>query len=255
MTNPLIIPTAEPFFFPGGRTGCLMVHGLTGSPKEMRWMGEYMHRQGHTVLGVRLAGHATQINDLRRTHWEDWLASVEDGLNLLKGVTDRVYVMGLSLGGILTLLTAARYPIAGAVAISTPYEMPPDPRLPFIRFISPFMPELPKDPPDWHDKEAGKEHVEYRAYPLPAIIQLIDILTELRASLPIIKVPVLLIHSKNDRGVLPGNMEKIYAALTTPDKSMVWVEDCNHVVTREPDKEIAFKAAADFVKRLDGETL
>jgi carboxylesterase len=53
--DPFIIPSAEPFYFPGGKTGCLLVHGFTGSPKEMRWMGEYLAGQGYTVLGVRLA--------------------------------------------------------------------------------------------------------------------------------------------------------------------------------------------------------
>ena len=41
-----IIPTAEPFFIPAGPTGCLLIHGFTGSPKEMRWMGEYLAREG-----------------------------------------------------------------------------------------------------------------------------------------------------------------------------------------------------------------
>jgi len=47
----MIIPTAEPFFLPGNRVGCLLVHGFTGAPKEMRWMGEFLNQQGYTVLG------------------------------------------------------------------------------------------------------------------------------------------------------------------------------------------------------------
>ena len=79
MLSPIIIPTTEPFFFPGGATGCLMVHGFTGTPKEMRWLGEYLAGKGHSVLGVRLAAHATRPNDMIRARWHDWLASVEDG--------------------------------------------------------------------------------------------------------------------------------------------------------------------------------
>ena len=64
-----IIPTAEPFFLPGqpGKPGCLLIHGFTGAPKEMRWMGEYLSREaGFPCLGVRLAGHATQPADMIR---------------------------------------------------------------------------------------------------------------------------------------------------------------------------------------------
>ena len=57
-----IIPTTEPFFFQGdsSKPACLLIHGFTGTPKEMRWMGEYLFRQGYTCLGIRLAGHATR---------------------------------------------------------------------------------------------------------------------------------------------------------------------------------------------------
>ncbi len=74
MSYPRLIPTAEPFVFPGGPVGCLLVHGFTGTPKEMRWLGEYLAGQGHTVLGVRLAGHATQPEDMIRARWWDWAA-------------------------------------------------------------------------------------------------------------------------------------------------------------------------------------
>src|SRR5512134_3803819 len=107
-----IIPTAEPFFLLGdsSKPACLLIHGFTGAPKEMRWMGEYLHAQGHTVLGVRLAGHATQPEDLLHATWSDWLASVEDGFDYLKCFCDQVYLVGLSLGGVLALASTARLP-------------------------------------------------------------------------------------------------------------------------------------------------
>ena len=246
----MIIPTAEPFFFPGNRIGCLLVHGFTGAPKEMRWMGEFLAAQGYTVLGVRLAGHATQPEHMARMCWQDWFASVEDGYQLLKGCVDQVFVMGLSMGGILSLLFASQHPVSGVVAMSTPYALPDDPRLAFIRIISVFMPKMSKAPTDWHNPEAALDHVDYPYIPTPAIIQLRDLLAEMRTSLPNIHVPVLLIHSKQDCGVAPQNAERILAALGSTDKQILWVENCGHVIPREPDRHLAFQAADEFIRRL-----
>src|SRR3972149_9091399 len=95
-----IIPTAEPFFLPGeaSKPGCLLIHGFTGAPKEMPGMGEYLAEHGYTILGVRLAGHATRPEDMIRSKYTDWMASVEDGYHLLRGALEKdrhVYLIGL----------------------------------------------------------------------------------------------------------------------------------------------------------------
>ena len=79
MPEPNIIPSAEPFFNPGGSTGCLLDHGYTGTPIEMRAMGDHMAGKGYILLGIRLAGHATKPEDLSRIHWSDWIGVLEDG--------------------------------------------------------------------------------------------------------------------------------------------------------------------------------
>ena len=61
----------NPFFFEGGPTGCLLVHGFSRSPLEMGPMGEYLAGKGLTVLGVRLAGHGTSPEDMAKTTWCD----------------------------------------------------------------------------------------------------------------------------------------------------------------------------------------
>jgi carboxylesterase len=246
----MIIPTAEPFLIPGNQIGCLLIHGFTGAPKEMRWMGEYLGNLGYTVLGVRLAGHATQPEDMARMHWQDWLTSVEDGYYLLKGFVDQVFVMGLSMGGILSLLFAAQHPVSGVVAMSTPYALPDDPRLPFVKTMSWLMPKVKKGPSDWHNLEAEKDHVDYPYFPTRAIIQLRDLLSVMRSALPKVQVPVLLIHSKQDSGVAPHNAEQILTALGSPDKQLLWVENSGHVIPREPDRYLAFKAVDEFIHRV-----
>jgi len=259
----MIIPSAEPFFFPGGPTGCLLIHGFTGTPKEMRWMGEYLATAGYTVLGVRLAAHATRLEDMLRVEWEDWLASVEDGWNILNGALvrqtssqPRIFVMGLSMGGVLSLLFASqqfseRYPIAGVVAMSTPFALPPDWRLAYVKLLRWFQPSVPKGPPDWHNEEAAIDHIDYPSYPTVAIAQLDLLLAQMRATLPQVTAPVLLMHSRQDTSVDPQNMSSIYNNLGSQDKEMLWIENSGHVITREPERQRVFQAALDFVQRIN----
>lgn len=246
----MIIPSAEPFYFRGGTTGCLLVHGFTGAPKEMRWMGEYLASQGRTVLGIRLAGHATQPADMVRMGWRDWLVSVEDGYHLLQDSCSRIVICGLSMGGILSLLFASRFPVDGVIAISTPYALPNDWRLRFIRLLGWLIPNVSKGPPDWHNLEAARDHVDYPNYPTRSILELQALLVEMRRALPAVKAPVLLVHSRQDGGVSPDNMQRIYDALGATDKHMMWVENSGHVIPREPERQRVFEAAQAFIQRV-----
>ncbi len=255
---PQIIPTAEPFFFPGqgkkARTGCLVTHGFTGAPKEMRWLGEYLNRQGYTVCGMRLAGHATRLADMVRSRRRDWLLSVEDGANLLRACTDQVFLLGLSMGGVLSLIAAAHFPVKGVVAMSTPYDIP-GMSLPLwaIRFLSRFKPYMPKGKVPgggWVDQAAASQHVAYPMNPVRSAVELKLLVKEMQAALPKINVPVLLIHSHDDDYVFKDSMQQIFNLLGTSDKHMLWVQGGGHVITEEPTRETVFKAAADFVERV-----
>ena len=249
--RPMLIPQAEPFFFPAGKPACLLVHGFTGTPKEMRWMGEYLHREGFTVLGVRLAGHATRMEDLYRMRWRDWMASVEDGWHLLRsGGYGPIVVMGLSLGGVLSLLAATVFPVAGVVAMSTPYRLPPHPLLPFLRPLSRVRRTMPKEPSDVRDLETLKEHIAYPALPLHGLAEVRDVLALLRQRLPQVRVPVLIVHSRGDQSVAPENALHIFEALGSEDKALLWVTNSGHPVTVEPDRETIFRAAAQFAHRV-----
>jgi carboxylesterase len=253
-----IIQTAEPFFFTGAgakaKIGCLVTHGFTGAPKEMRWLGEYLNKTGYTVCGIRLNGHATKPEDMVRSRYQDWLLSVEDGYNLLKSSTEQVFLLGLSMGGVLSLTSASWLPVQGVVAMSTPYKLPDHPLFRLVNQMSWFVPFLPKGKgsPDegWFDKEAFKQHVAYPQNPVRSAGELNKLLGMMRQSLPLVKVPTLLIHSRNDNYVFHESMEKIHNQLGSTDKQMLWVEGGGHVITEEPTREVVFKAAGDFIERV-----
>jgi carboxylesterase len=253
-----IIPTTEPFFFPGGRTGVLLIHGFTGTPKEMRWMGEYLSQQGLTCLGIRLNGHATDPEDMRRSHWTDWTASVEDGFHLLSGSVDRIFLIGLSMGGVLSLLMSTRMKVAGVVVISTPYQLPNDRSLWSLRLYSLLVRYAPKSTEvpgaSWFDKAAYAEHISYPQNPVRSAVELKLLLNEMRSALPQVRKPVLLIHSKDDPYVLPENMEKIYAGLTNAsDKIKLYVTESGHVVTRDAARGRVFEAVGEFIRKVESQ--
>ncbi len=249
MNFPLTIPTAEPFFMPGGKIGCLLIHGFTGTPKEMVWLGEDMAKRGHTVLGIRLFAHATHPRDMLRARWKDWLTSIEDGLNILRGCTHVQYVMGLSLGGILALIAAANYRVAGAVSISAPYPLTNNPLLKIADYLYPFYPRYPKGKSDFHDKAAEKIHIDYPYYPTRSVVEVKKLTGMMEDSLPKIKVPVLLVQSHGDHGIPEDSMEKIYRQLGTKQKEMMWVENSGHVIIREPDRQIVFDRIGIFITK------
>ncbi|HTX91545.1 MAG TPA: alpha/beta fold hydrolase [Anaerolineales bacterium] len=257
---PQTISTAEPFFFPGqgrnARIGCLVTHGFTGAPKEVRWLGEYLNRQGYTVCGMRLAGHATRPEDMIRSRWQDWLLSVEDGYNLLRSATDQVFLLGLSMGGILSLTSAASLAVRGVVAMSTPAALPPSPlpvwAVSLLSHVKPYLPKGKVPGSGWFDQAAYRQHVAYPMNPVRSAVELKYLIDEMKAALPKVRVPVLLIHSHDDDYVIKDSMQQIYDRLGTADKKMMWIEGSGHVMTEEPRKETVFKAAAEFIQRVSG---
>ncbi len=250
-----IQPGAEPFFYSGGETGCLLTHGFTASPQEVHRLGEHLAQQGYTVLGVRMFAHGTQHKDMNRARWTDWLTSVEDGYYLLANQCERIFFVGSSVGGSLSLILATRFPPAGIVTLATPIRLPPDPRLdrlkPILKPLSYLLPAIPKGPPDWHDPRAQVERVAYTAYPLRAILELQLLLAAMQTALPLVRVPAFLMHSKNDRFIPPEHMQQIYERLGSADKGMAWVEDSSHVITCDAEREVVFQKVTEFIQRID----
>jgi carboxylesterase len=115
------------------------------------------------------------------------------------------------------------------------------------------MPKNTEEPGSGWFGEAWKEyHVSYPQNPLRSIGQLARLIGEMQAALPQIKVPVLLIHSRDDNYVVKDSMSLIYEHLTTPDKQMLWIEGSGHVITEEPKRYQVYQAAADFVLKVEG---
>jgi len=94
-------------FVQRGRTGFLLLHGLSGTPVELRYIANGLARAGHTVSCPQLAGHCGTLEDLTLSRWQDWYETAEVALEQLREHCDRIIVGGLSMGAILALRIAA----------------------------------------------------------------------------------------------------------------------------------------------------
>ena len=250
----ILMERGEPFLIPGGETGCLLIHGFPGAPEEMRWLGNHLGRQGFTALGIRLFGHATHPKDLIRARKQDWMADVEDGYHILRGACERVILVGLSLGGALALTMASRLPVAGVVAMAAPYRLPSlaerlRPILPALSLVWRYR--VPTEPSDWQDKKAEALNVHYPVQPVRAIAEVHDLIACMRASLPKIQAPALLIYSKVD-GAVPfeqGNI--ILEQIGSERKELVLLEHSGHNLPRDAEREQVFNLVAGFARHVE----
>lgn len=97
-------------FHKGSRTGFLLVHGLGGTPVELRFVAQGLARAGYSVLCCQLAGHCGTPEQLRRSSWLEWCESVRAAHDRLKESCDTIIAGGLSMGALHALHLAAERP-------------------------------------------------------------------------------------------------------------------------------------------------
>ncbi len=244
-----ITPGAEPYRADGGRVGVLLCHGFQGSPASVRPWGEYLAAAGLTVRAPRLPGHGTTWQELKLTRWPDWYSTVERELTDLQSQCDVVFVMGLSMGGTLTLRLAQEHPdaIRGIVLVNTPV-LSKDPLrhlLPYLRHVIPAFPGRTND-----IAKPGQDEVAYDRLPLQPAYSLTQLWELVREDLPGVGLPLLLMHSKVDHTVEPENADYILEHIGSADREVVVLQDSYHVATLDYDAETVFQRSLDFVRRL-----
>jgi len=245
--TPAIMPGAEPFFFPAGEIGCLLIHGFNGSPDGMRQMGAYLAAAGITALGVRLQGHGTDITEMDRCSYLDWVDSAEAGFRELGSRCRVIFVAGISMGGVIALHLAGLYPgrAAGVIALSTPYDIPM-----LIKRAVPVLKRVIKRISSSRPstKDLSLKEVNYRQISLASTHQLIRLVDKAREGLPRVSCPVLLIASRYDSVVSAAHAPRILEALGSADKELIWVERSDHMITLDYDKEQVFQRSAEFIR-------
>jgi len=239
------------FLLPGSSISCLLLHGFTASPHEMRFLGNQLNNHGYTVRGARLAGHGTSVDDLARSTRQDWYASARQALRALRKQSPQVAIVGQSMGALLALRLAVEHPSeVSAVALLAP-AMRLSKR--WVEWARPLLPWLaysgysfPKEAGDIADAEARAERRAYRRMPLCALHQLLELQQEVRPLLSAVRQPALVIHSRQDHTCSLEGVHMLENALTGPVHTVI-LEKSYHVVSVDVERERVAATVAAFV--------
>jgi len=239
-------PQACDFLWEGSRTAILMIHGFTATPSQMRMLGEAIHREGYTVRAMLLPGHGTTVEDMNTKSWQDWLRAVRSEVVEMLSKYEKLFVLGLSIGGVLTLLMAEEMPLDGIIALA------PATRLTqkhiwaapvYARFV-PF-----KDKPDYIFRE---NNLAYCKIPIARLTDAAMLASMARLGLSHITCPMLLMQGRRDRTVKAEAPQEIMrGAVNCHDKELLWLENSPHVCTNESDFDTLLPACLSFIRRVE----
>lgn len=257
------------FTLEGGPTAVLLIHGLTGTPSEMRGVAKAIARRGYTVHVVQLAGHCGSEDDLLRTGWRDWSRSVERAFDQLRERHQTVFVGGLSMGALLSLNLAHNRPgeVAGLLLYSTTlfYDgwaiprtrvfLKPALALGFSRWIR-FVESAPYGIKD--DRLRGRLMRSMQqgdsaaagnaATPGGSLVQLHRLIARVKKALPSIRTPALVVHAREDDMTSLRNADYLASRLGG-DVDKVILDDSYHMVTLDLDKARLIDHSVEFLGR------
>jgi len=219
----------------GGQGPALLcLHGLTGTPYEVRPPEVLVARHGFACLGPELPGHHGDPAVLARTHRQEWVECALVAYDRLVATHRRVYVLGLSLGGVLALRVAQERSAAGILVLAAPIDLGLWYRLaiPWVARVRPMIGKTPAIA----DPVARDRHPGYRCMPLPAVVELMRLQVEVESRLDRVRSPLRLLYSRSDPTVSVRDAQRILDRATSADGRVEYLARSAHVITVDVER-------------------
>lgn len=184
---------------------------------------------------------------MEKTNWKDWLNDTKEGYEQLRKRCSKVYVMGLSMGGILTLLLAEQYPVDKIVSIAAPIRIY-DRLAPYACIFKYF-----KRFNRWENSEPStgentQYNIGYSGVPVKCVPSLLNLMKKAEKSLSQVICPTLIVQSYTDETVKPISAQIIYDGIAAPQKEIFWLEQSKHICTLGLEREIMHEKIISFLK-------
>lgn len=228
------IPEGEPFYNKASEElGVLMLHGLMGTPYQVKELGDFLYEKGISNLGFCIAGHGTKKNDLRKTTRKDWLESAERAYKEFNKVYPKTIVIGFSMGGLLALNLSKEYNPKGTIILATPYKLN---TLGNLLITIGFYKKHPDD------------KVRYPGMmPLKAKYEIIKFAKETREIVSHIENPILIFQGTADKRVDKISSQQIYSKVKSNHKKLFTLLGEQHIILKGKYKKQVFNKIHEFI--------
>jgi len=235
-----IIEGCQEYTLGGGDEAILLIHGINDSPAVWYRMAPVMAETGRTIRGMRLPGFALPAEQYASKSVDDWLAGVDGEIRRLREVHSKVHVVCHSLGAAIFLRWLQDNPdgVDSVTLLSPAIEVSSSrsPLLPvrwwhnissglvFTRVVwSPFDNDV-------LDPEARLHSLRTPFSPRRVISQTFTLVDANRNRAPAIRVPTLMVLSREDRVNRWEAAEEFFGQIGTARKQLVFNDRSGHVL-------------------------
>ncbi len=267
------------FLLPGGAKGVLLIHGITGTPSEMNFLGRKLNKAGFTVMCNTLPRHCGSLGELKKVTWTEIADFCAQDLARLKEKCSEVFVGGLSMGALMAIHLAYKSPqdVKGIIALAPTlfydgWALSKGKILLDLAFSIPLLRNninIRESSPYGLKDEYMRRHIErfYKGaksselddkavmfgspfFPLACLYQHQLFVKVVKKEIPSVKTPILLLHAKEDDMTSPKNSLYILNNIASQDKTLIMLEDSYHMITIDQEKEKVAQEAIKFINRL-----
>ena len=236
----------------GAEEAILLIHGYTGTPKDLRYLADRLHGAGYAVSVPRLPGAGTDISDLSETGRRDWKRRVYDSWLDLKARYGRVFLVGYSMGAVLALDLASKvHP--KRLALLAPAIRTTHSSLALTPFLAPFARLLPEVKTGWKPGEDDDEETlelgrrYWSRRDLRSAAQFYRLCRETRRRLRKIEAPVMCVVSTADPSVPVEVLRLLDRRLPRGLRRTLVVGNCRHDVPQGADRDEVAGAVMDWL--------
>lgn len=240
----------RPFDLPGGPDAALLIHGLTGSPFEVRYLAERLHQTGMRCLGPLLVGHGGPARTLATTSRTEWLTQTHEALRRLEGAR-RTFVVGCSMGALVACVLAHEAPaavdglalLAPALRLATPGRL----AAALGRTVLGSRIIVPKRTgSDVHDPEMRRRNPCMNWVPLAAVAELEALASEVDRMLPGVAAPAIVVAGAQDHTVTMGGARRLARRLGSGPAELLVLPASYHVVGIDQERDRCADAILRF---------
>ncbi len=240
-----VLPEREGFSMPGKAPACLLLHGFTGSPLEMRTLADAIHDQlGYAVSVPLWPGHGGLPNLLEAMDEDALLAAGRAALAVAREQHSRVVVIGFSMGAAIMARLVAERPPAAFIMLAPMLQI----RNPLVavagvaRRAAPYFYPLKAASIDNVRKETSafdlaldledpavlKQIKGEVRFPVAALAELQRLQVAARKTAGQIRTPTLIAQGNLDLTLDPAGARRFFARLAATDKQYINLPGADH---------------------------